>query len=69
VCLLFPSLTVLSSGGLPESQWLCGGSMFRLGVDPVNHVSGHVLVSGLTVARHLRADSTRSGRAARLAKR
>ena len=49
--MLFPSLTVRSSG-LRGSRIFSEG-IFRTGVDPVNQTSGKTFGPGLTVARHL----------------
>ena len=57
---LFPSLSVLSSGGFPEPREVYGGSTLSLGIDPVNQLSGFDFMSWLTVARHLVLDATRN---------
>lgn len=50
-CLLFPSLTVRSSGLRGSLKF--GEGIFRRGADPVKQTSGRTFGPGLTVARHL----------------
>jgi hypothetical protein len=54
VCLLFPSLTVRSSGGFDGSLLFVFGILLRV-VEAVDHTSGRVFRLECTVARDLDA--------------